>query len=170
MNTQHQPSDYNDTHEIPEDELSLTTLFRAGGSLYGLDSSLVREVVRAGDITRVYDAPPDILGVRNLRGRIVTIVDMGIHLGTEASRRHRDNRLILIDHDGDTYGFLVDAVLEAVSPDPGELMPPTGNLTAAFSRRLLGLWRYHGEIASILSAETLFDENLNDTAEQQHSL
>jgi len=126
MNTQHQPSDYNDTHEIPEDELSLTTLFRAGGSLYGLDSSLVREVVRAGDITRVYDAPPDILGVRNLRGRIVTIVDMGIHLGTEASRRHRDNRLILIDHDGDTYGFLVDAVLEAVSPDPGELMPPTG--------------------------------------------
>lgn len=169
MDTHYHTANQSGDHGIPEDELTLTTLFRIGGSLYGLDSSLVREVVHAGEITRIYDAPPGILGVRNLRGRIVTIVDMGVHLGTGAARRSRDNRLILVDHDGDTYGFLVDEVLEAVSLEADELMPPTGNLSAEFTRRLLGLWKYHGEIASILAAKTLFEEAPTNGASHQHS-
>jgi purine-binding chemotaxis protein CheW len=145
-------------HEYTSDsDATLTTLFRIRGSLYGLDASLVQEVVRVGNLTKVHSAPGDVVGVRNLRGKIVTVIDMGIHMGVGAVQRSSENRLILLNHEGDSYGFLVDSVSEAVMVNSNSLLPATGNLSADFVRRLLGLWRYGSEIVSILHNREIFN-------------
>jgi purine-binding chemotaxis protein CheW len=141
---------------ITNTNASLTTIFHIGGALYGLDASLVQEVVRVGELTRVYDAPADVIGVRNLRGKIVTVIDMASHLGVGCIQRGPENRLILMDCDGDPYGFLVDSVSEAVMVNEAELVPVTGNLKTDFARRVRGLWRYNGEIVSMLETREIF--------------
>lgn len=109
-----------------------------------------------GELTSVPGAPPDIVGVRNLRGKIITVIDMAIHLGVSSEPRTADNRLILLEHHGDQYGFLVDNVYEAVILSEEEIMPPTGNLDSQFSLRLRGLWRFGNDTAAILNPEKLF--------------
>lgn len=131
-------------------------LFRIGRSFYGLDTTLIQEVVRVGNLTAVPGAPADIVGIRNLRGKIITVIDMATHLGVEADQRNPDNRLILIDHHGDSYGFLVDSVSEAVLIPEEDIAPPTGNLDADFAQRLRGLWRNGNEMVSILDNQEIF--------------
>lgn len=137
-------------------EGTLTTLFTMDGTLFGLNASLIQEVVRVGEITRVHNAPIDIIGVRNLRGKIVTVVDMAVHLGAGCYNPGKKNRLILAESNGDAYGFLVDSVLEAVPVDHSSLLPPTGNISPELEGRIKGLWRYNGDIVTIIDPKQFF--------------
>ena len=118
----------------------LVAEFRLGEAVFGVDAKLVQEVVKVGAVTRVSGAPVGVVGIRNLRGRIVTVVDTATHLGLGAVAPHDDNRLLIVDHQGECFGFLVDAVREAVTLDPEQLLPPPASLDPALRGRLRGVW------------------------------
>ena len=88
--------------------------FRVGKETYGVDIFVVREIVKAQEITSVPGAADYVLGIINLRGKIISVVDLAQRLGLGRARIDRTSRILVVDLDGFTVGFLVDAATEVL--------------------------------------------------------
>jgi purine-binding chemotaxis protein CheW len=135
----------------------LVTGFTLGEALFGVDAHLVQEVVKVGDITRVHNAPASVVGIRNLRGRIVTVVDMAVHLNLGSVVIGTESRLLIMEHQGEPYGFLVDSVADAIALDEGHIDAPPASLAQHIRSRLRGVWRENEKLTAILDPQTLFE-------------
>jgi purine-binding chemotaxis protein CheW len=92
--------------------------FRVGKETYGVDIFVVREIVKAQEITAVPGAADYVLGIINLRGKIISVVDLAQRLALGRSRIDRSSRILVVDLDGFTVGFLVDAATEVLKLPP----------------------------------------------------
>ncbi len=95
-----------------------TLLFRAGARTFGCSIDAVREIVPQRRATRLPGAPPAVQGLINLRGTIVTVIDLALWLGGD--RPHAaDGSIVLVDHGPRVAGLAVDEVLDVqmVAPD-----------------------------------------------------
>src|SRR5205809_4704444 len=81
-----------------------------GGQLFGLPISRVQDVFMPDRLTKVPLAPPEIAGVLNLRGRIVTTIDMRRRLGLPPRSDNKPSMAVGIDLRGESYGLLIDTV------------------------------------------------------------
>jgi two-component system chemotaxis response regulator CheV len=85
--------------------------FLLAGEYYGINVAKVREIIRGNcPIVPVPDAPPSVIGVVNLRGRITPVVDLAKHLNIDAARGDRGNRIIIAEFNRLTVGFWVTGV------------------------------------------------------------
>lgn len=134
----------------------LVTCFTLGAAAFGVDARLVLEVVKVGELTRVHDAPPGVVGIRNLRGRIVTVVDMATHLDLGSVAVGPETRMLIMEHLGESYGFLVDAVTDAVAMDEGRIGVAPASLDPALRGRLRGVWREADKLTAVLDPHALF--------------
>ena len=134
----------------------LVTQFRLGAADFGIDARLVLEVVKVGELTRVHQAPAGVVGIRNLRGRIVTVVDMAVHMGMGTVQAGSETRLLIMEHQSESYGFMVDAVTDAIALEPEHITPPPASLAPALRSRLSGVWRDGSKLTAILDPEALF--------------
>lgn len=125
--------------------------------LFGLPISRVQDVFVPDRLTRVPLSPPEIAGVLNLRGRIVTAIDMRCRLGLPA----RDGKIpaiaVGIELKGESYGLLVDAVGEVMklAKDACEAKP--ANLDARLSEVAAGVYRLDGQLLVVLDIDCVFD-------------
>src|SRR5271165_1278397 len=83
-----------------------------GGQLFGLPIGRVQDVFVLDRMTRVPLAAPEIAGVLNLRGRIVTAIDMRRRLGLIERNEARKRMAIGIECNGESYGLMIDAIGE----------------------------------------------------------
>ncbi len=141
------------------DNSLLVTGFTLGSTTFGVDARLVQEVAKVGDLTRVHDAPAGVVGIRNLRGRIVTVIDMATHLDLGCVETGDESRLLIMENQGESYGFLVDTVTDAVNLDEELIGTPPASLDPALRARLSGVWRDGDKLTAILNPETLFTWN-----------
>ncbi len=132
--------------------------FVLGQAHFGVDAQLVQEVVKVGEITCVHHAHPYVAGIRNLRGRIVTVVDLAVLLGLGCVMTGPDTRLLLMECEGEPVGFLVDSATEAVLVKEGHLAPPPANLVPEIRRNLRGVWRDGERLIAILDPRSLLQE------------
>src|SRR3954466_16295133 len=79
-----------------------------GGELFGLPISRVQDVFMHDRLTRVPLAPPELAGVLNLRGRIVTTIDMRCRLGLPPRSDNKPSMAVGIELKGESYGLLID--------------------------------------------------------------
>ena len=86
--------------------------FRLGDEEFAFDISSVREIFPTQNITKVHRSPEHIEGVMNLRGRLVTVVDLRRRFKLEARRPDENSRIIVVDSRDAPDGFLVDEVTE----------------------------------------------------------
>jgi purine-binding chemotaxis protein CheW len=91
------------------EELQLVS-FRIGNEEYGVDIIKVQEINRMSQITKVPNTEDYIEGVMNLRGRVIPIVDLRVRLGLEKKEADKNTRVIFVDLENKTVGFIVDAV------------------------------------------------------------
>ena len=96
--------------ELPQ-AAARTLLFRVGNAIYGADIDAVREVVPYRRPTRLPGAPPQIQGLMNLRGTIVTVVDLGVHLDPDRQPA-RAGSILVAEADTRLAGIVVDEVLD----------------------------------------------------------
>src|SRR5690242_17493888 len=89
--------------------------FTSGGQLFGLPIEQVRAVFRLTNITRVPLSGPQIAGVLNLRGRIVTVIDLANLLGLEAPKHSGSQMVIGIERRSESFGILVHRAGEVLS-------------------------------------------------------
>jgi purine-binding chemotaxis protein CheW len=98
--------------------------FRIGTETFGVDIFAVREIVRVQEITQIPGAPDFVLGVINLRGRIISVVDLGRQLGMAPSEITLASRILVIQFDGVSVGFLVDAATSVIKVAGDAIDPP----------------------------------------------
>ncbi len=87
-------------------------IFNLGNERYGVETSQVKEIIRAEEITAIPNAPDFIEGVINLRGQITTIINLRKRFGMESKPIDNDTRIIVFENEGNTIGMMVDTVTE----------------------------------------------------------
>ena len=133
------------------EENLLTATFRLGDDgIFGIDATLIQEVIMVGDLTPVRHAPAFVAGVRNLRGRIITIIDLGIRLGIEPVLLGIDTRILIADWKGEPVGLLVDEVADAIEVEDGALEPAPPNLHGVQMQKMLGVFHSGQRLAALL--------------------
>jgi purine-binding chemotaxis protein CheW len=126
-----------------------------GGQLFGLPISRVQDVFMPDRVTRVPLASPEISGVLNLRGRIVTAIDMRVRLGMPPNQDGKAAMAVGIESRGESYGLLIDTVGEVLklSPDSREQNPI--NLDPRWTRVSGGVHRLDGQLMVILDVDSV---------------
>ncbi|MCZ7657741.1 MAG: chemotaxis protein CheW [Xanthobacteraceae bacterium] len=128
-----------------------------GGQLFGLPISRVQDVFMPDRLTRVPLAAPEIAGVLNLRGRIVTAIDMRRRLGLPPREDARPPMAVGIELRGESYGVLIDAVGEVMKLADGTREANPVNLDARLARVSAGVHRLDGQLLVILDVDRVLD-------------
>ena len=107
--------------------------FRLDGETYGIDVMGVQEVLRVSDIAPVPGAPDYVMGIINLRGTVVSVVDTRLRFGLIAAELTDSTRIIIIESDSHTIGIMADSVAEVVDVSQGDIdmAPNIGNEESA---------------------------------------
>jgi purine-binding chemotaxis protein CheW len=138
------------------DEIEYVTAV-IGGQLFGLPISRVQDVFMPERLTRVPLAPSEIAGVLNLRGRIVTAIDMRCRLGLPKRDDGRPSMAVGIEFRGESYGLLIDAVGEVLKlPDTGREANPV-NLDVRLARVSAGIHRLDTQLLVILDVDRVLE-------------
>jgi purine-binding chemotaxis protein CheW len=98
--------------------------FRIGSETFGLPISIVREIVRVPSITAVPNAPDFIEGVINLRGKIISVVDLRKRFGQKNIEPHKKNRIVVVELAERSVGLLVNSASEVLRIPPSEIETP----------------------------------------------
>ena len=103
--------------------------FRLDDEIYGINVMLVQEVLRVTDIAPVPGAPGYVIGIINLRGNVVTVVDMRMRFGLSSREMDDATRIVIIEAEKQTVGMVVDSVSEVVNVYSNEIesAPNVGN-------------------------------------------
>jgi purine-binding chemotaxis protein CheW len=103
--------------------------FRLSGETYGVNVMQVQEVLRYTEIAPVPGAPPWVLGIINLRGNVVTVIDTRHRFGLDPGDVNDNTRIVIIEADKHVVGILVDSVAEVVYLRQSEIenAPNVGN-------------------------------------------
>lgn len=116
---------------IPELSVDTRTLlFRVGSGTYGCDISTVREIVPFRRATRLPGAPAYVHGLINLRGTIVTVLDLGTRLDAERAPI-TEGSIILATHGSRLVGVAVDEVMDVQAMEEEPIEAATGEAAAA---------------------------------------
>src|SRR6201985_2186126 len=88
--------------------------FQVGRETYGVPITSLHEIVRVPEITAVPDSPEYMEGVINLRGKIVSVLDLRKRLGAKSSSSSKRNRILVVEHRGRLVGLMVDSASEVL--------------------------------------------------------
>ena len=145
--------------------LSRWVTFKLDSETYGIDVMQIREVLRCPVISPVPGAPPFVLGIINLRGSVVAIIDTRSRFNLPRAEVDDSSRIIILDTGGYVVGFLVDNVSEVAElhHDRVDMAPDTGRGSA--SRFISGLYkRKEGLLIMIDASRLLTDDELAELA------
>jgi purine-binding chemotaxis protein CheW len=135
------------------DRQILVITFVVSGSLFGMETSLVQEVVRLTSITPVHHAASCVIGVMNLRGHISTVIDLSARLGLGQADVGADKRIIIVEWSGERVGLVVDAMQDVLSVDRALIGPAPENVRMAQSNRMTGVFRSGDRIVAMLDLD-----------------
>jgi purine-binding chemotaxis protein CheW len=127
-----------------------------GSQLFGLPISRVQDVFVPERVTKVPLAPPEIAGVLNLRGRIVTLIDLRRRLGLDGDAQETP-MAIGVELRGESYGLLIDAIGEVLKLDDGAREPNPLNLEPTLARLSKGIHRLDGQLLMILDVDRVLE-------------
>jgi purine-binding chemotaxis protein CheW len=127
-----------------------------GSQLFGLPIGRVQDVFVLSQMTRVPLAPDDIAGVINLRGRIVTAIDLRQRLGISGGAG-RAQMAVGIESDGESYGLVIDTVGEVLKPGIETAEPVPVNLDERLKLVASGVHRLDEELLVVLDVDRLLD-------------
>jgi len=144
---------------VMNDNLKFTdyVTFTTAGQLFGLPIERVQEVFRPTRITRVPLAGAQIAGVLNLRGRIVTAIDMRRRLELDARDEGEALMAIGIESGNESFGLLVDALGEVLKVADSEREPNPVNLDRKLARVSAGVFRLDGQLMVVLDVDRVLD-------------
>ncbi len=135
-----------------------------GGQLFGLPISRVQDVFVPERLTRVPLAGPDIAGLLNLRGRIVTVIDMRCRLDLEAQERVGRQMAIGVEYRGESYGLLIDEIGEVLKLPAASREDNPVNLDGRLARVSAGVHRLEGRLLVVLDVERVLDAGVTAVA------
>jgi purine-binding chemotaxis protein CheW len=124
---------------------------------FGIPVSMVQDVFMPQSITRVPLAPKEVAGVLNLRGRIVTAIDMRSSLGLPARGSEKAPMAVGIEKSGEAYGLVIDQVGEVLSLNREDCEPNPANLDPRWRNVSRGVYRLDGNLLVVLDVDRILD-------------
>lgn len=130
--------------------------FRLNDSLFATDIMKVREIMRMTPVTKLPAAPPFMLGVINVRGKITPVIDTRIKLGVESKEASEHSRLLLVERNGHPIGLLVDEVTEVLTIDRDQLETVDDlGLSVEYVGSIIGVAKLKDRLLTILDTDLL---------------
>ena len=133
------------TAEAPAIGGQLAT-FWLDGDLYGVEVAHVQEVLKSQGLTRVPLAPPAVAGLINLRGQVVTAIELRERLGRPPRPEGTDAVVIVVRLHGEAVSLLVDAIADVVDVDPADFEAPPDTLDGAGRDLIRGAFKLDGQL------------------------
>ena len=141
-----------------EEQSLLLVTFGVGGAWYGLAASQVQEVIQVADNTVVYHAPAYVRGIINLRGKIVTVLNLETKLGLSEHPIGADSRILIVHWDHEQIGLLVEVVAEVISLSDEQIEAVPLNISEGLSQFLSGVCSSENRLIGILDLDKVLAE------------
>jgi purine-binding chemotaxis protein CheW len=142
--------------EAQGDGLLELLLFAIAGEQYALPIEKIIEIISPRNATRVPNADDTVVGIISLRGTIVSILDIRRKLGHASLAATTDeSRIIVVESDGETAGFLVDRVLRVVRVEPSEVESHPVVTSSEQSEFIRGVFQHAQKLSILLDLERL---------------
>jgi len=145
------------TSNTSSQDLEFST-FYVGGALCGINILNIQEINKHFEITKVPQASDYVKGILNLRGRIVTIIDLGKKLGLEPVTRDKDNRNIIVNSEDEHIGLLVDAISDVALARKEDIEPAPSNIGGVKGKYFQGVLKTEKQLIGILDIDEVLKE------------
>jgi purine-binding chemotaxis protein CheW len=126
--------------------------FVVGGEVHGIEILSIREIIKPREITEVPRAPRFLLGILTVRGLVMPVIDLRLRLRLPAPPLGPRARVLVVVHEGERFGLVVDEVRDVVRFSDAAIEPPPPAFAARVDRELAqeaqflsGIGRYHEE-------------------------
>lgn len=145
-----------EVQEVSNETQDYVTMF-IEGQMFGIPVLTVQDVLGAQKITRIPLAPPEVAGSLNLRGRIVTAIDVRLRLGLERAKDPDKTMSVVVEHGGELYSLMVDSVGEVLSLPVNDFEPNPPTLDPLWRDFSAGIYRLDKELVVVLDVPRLLD-------------
>ena len=127
--------------------------FYLDGLLFGVELKGVQEVIRALDVTQVPLAPTVVSGLINLRGQIVTAVDLRRRLEMEPRAINEESMNVVVRSEDGAVSLLVDEIGDVVEVEESSFEPPPETLRGAVRSIIVGVHKLKGQLLHVMDIE-----------------
>ena len=151
-----------DTNQKGDSNLIELSTFLVGDALCGMDILTIQEINKLIDMTAVPQAPSYVLGILNLRGQIITSIDLGKKLGLGETDMTEDPRNIIVNSKGEHIGLMVRKISDVVQADKDKFEPPPSNMGGIQGEFFTGVYKTESKLIGILDVEKVL--RMEDTS------
>ena len=153
----------NIAQNLAEDEVLQWVTFQLENETYGINVMQVQEVLRYTEIAPVPGAPDYVLGIINLRGNVVTVIDTRSRFGLPAGDVSENSRIVIIEAEKQVIGIMVDSVAEVVYLRSSEIDAAPGVGTEESAKFIQGVSNRDGQLLILVDLNKLLsDEEWDD--------
>jgi purine-binding chemotaxis protein CheW len=132
--------------------------FHVGETLCGINILEIQEINKNFEITAVPQSSNYIKGILNLRGRIITILDLGKKLGLGSVKKNKENTNIIVNAENEHIGLLVDAISDVVSARHQDIEPAPANIGSVKGLYFTGVLKKKNQLIGILNLSEVLKE------------
>ncbi len=151
---------------IAEAETKTFVVFRLGDEEFGVDVMNLKRIAKVPTITRVPRSPDFIEGVINLRGSLITVVNIRKRFGFLPKDINSDSRIIIAECEGKVFGMLVDAATEVLKIPVSDIETTPEMVTTEISKEhLKGVGKVGDRLIFLLDLKEVLSENGNEIEE-----
>ncbi len=143
--------------EMRSDLLRYVT-FMISGEVYGLPIEQIVEISMVFPTTPVPRTSEFVVGIGNMRGSVMPVIDLGERLGLGAVEHTRETRVLIVRHDDEPHGIVVERVLEVISLPPEDMEMTPGGIGSTRADFIRGLGRDRQRLIIILDLGTVLAE------------
>ncbi|WP_221074119.1 chemotaxis protein CheW [Agarivorans aestuarii] len=148
----------NIAENIAEDEVLQWVTFQLESETYGINVMQVQEVLRYTEIAPVPGAPNYVLGIINLRGNVVTVIDTRSRFGLPSSDITENSRIVIIEAESQVIGILVDSVAEVVYLRSSEIDMAPNVGTEESAKFIQGVSNRDGQLLILVDLNKLLSD------------
>ncbi len=137
--------------------LELAT-FYVGDALCGIDILQIQEINKQIEVTIVPQSADYVTGVLNLRGKIVTVIDLGKKIGLSDIKYNKDSRNIIVNSEDEHIGLLVDRISDVMVADSAKIEPAPANIGGLKGNYFQGVFKTDTSLIGILKIEEVLKD------------
>lgn len=132
--------------------------FYVGDALCGMDILKIQEINKLMVMTKVPQAPDYVMGILNLRGQIVTIIDLGKKLGLASTELTSKSRNIIVNSKGEYIGLMAARISDVMQSDITKIEAPPANIGGVQGKYFKGVFKTEDKLIGILDVEEVLKE------------
>lgn len=138
-----------------ETDLFQICSFYLGDALCGIDINSVQEISKDMEISNVPLSPDWVIGIKNLRGGIVSLIDLGEKIGLQPSKIDENSRIIIVNWKSEYIGLLVDKISNILEADRNLLEDPPSNVKGMQGKYFQGVINTNSGLIALMNIDAV---------------